>query len=325
MHNFQYNQNIAVILPAYNESKTVAQTIRDFHEQLPNAEFIVVDNNSSDDTATIAKQTFDSLGAQGQVIYEPQQGKGNAVRRAFLNIDADIYVLVDADQTYPAPQIHELIQPVMNGHADMVVGDRRSGGEYNSENKRLFHNAGNTLVQMLVNRLFKASLNDIMSGYRVFNRTFVKSYPILVEGFQIETDMTLHSLHRRMRIIEIPVAYRDIPEGSVSKLNTISDGARVIFTIAQILRYYRPMLFFLTFSAAFSIAGFVSAIPVFHDWVTERFIHHVPLAILAAAFEIVAFLLLAAALILDSISHHEKMRAELHLLYLKRKEHTPKR
>ncbi|WP_049723061.1 glycosyltransferase family 2 protein [Gilvimarinus polysaccharolyticus] len=316
MPNTDPANRIAVILPAYNESATIAPTIEAFYAQLPDAEFIVVDNNSSDDTGAIAQSTIQRLGARGHVINEPRQGKGNAVRRAFLTIDADIYILADADLTYPAEQVHELIQPVAQGHADMVVGDRHSGGQYSSENKRLFHSFGNTLVQWLVNRLFGASLVDIMSGYRVFNRTFVKSYPILVEGFQVETDMTLHSLHRRMRIIEIPVAYRDRPVGSESKLNTFADGARVIFTIAQILRYYRPLIFFMTLSFIFAAAGFIAALPVFHDWITERYIHHVPLAVLAAAFEIVAFLLLAVALILDSITHHEKMRTELHQLDL---------
>lgn len=309
---------IAVILPAYNESITIDATIEAFYKQLPTAEFVVIDNNSTDGTGAIAQKVLHDLGAHGQVINEYHQGKGNAVRRAFLTIDADIYVLVDADQTYPAKQVHELIQPIIENRADMVVGDRHSGGHYSTENKRLFHNFGNNLVQWLVNRLFNASLKDIMSGYRVFNRTFVKSYPILVAGFEIETDMTLHSLHRRMRIIEVSVAYRDRPKGSESKLNTFSDGTRIIFTIAQILRYYRPFMFFLTLSLLFAGAGIIAAIPVFHDWVTERYIHHLPLAVLAAALEIVAFLLLAVALVLDSITHHEKMRAELHQLDLER-------
>lgn len=314
---------IAVILPAYNEAATIAPTIEAFYAELPAAQFVVVNNNSNDDTGAIARETLTRLGASGQVIDEARQGKGNAVRRAFLAVEAEIYVLADADLTYPAHQVLELIKPVAEGRADMVVGDRRSGGQYLAENKRAFHNFGNALIQRLVNRLFNASLVDIMSGYRVFSRTFVKSYPILVEGFQVETDMTLHSLHRRMRIVEIPIEYRDRPAGSFSKLNTLADGAQVIFTIAQILRYYRPLLFFMVFSVLFATAGFIVAIPVFNDWITERYIHHLPSAVLAAAFEIVAFLLLAVGLILDSITHHEKMRAELHQLDLECSRRSP--
>lgn len=308
------SQIIAIILPAYNEEMTIARTIEGFHAELPDARILVVDNNSCDNTAYIAAETIKQLGAQGAVIHEARQGKGNAVRRAFLDIDAEVYVLVDADLTYPADHVHDLVRPILEGNADMVVGDRHSGGHYAIENKRLLHNFGNGLVQVLVNRLFNAHLVDIMSGYRAFSRSFVKTYPILVEGFQIETDMTLHALHRRMRILEVPVEYRDRPTGSVSKLSTFSDGAKVIFTIAQILRYYRPLLFFSMLSAFFSVAGIVTSIPVLNDWVTIRYITHVPSAVLAAALEIVAFSLLGVGLVLDSICHHEKLKAELHYL-----------
>lgn len=305
---------IAVILPAYNEEQTIVATIQAFHKELPNARIVVVNNNSSDKTGQLATQTLRELNILGEVINEPRQGKGNAVRRAFLEVDADAYILSDADQTYPAHQVHELLSPVLSGEADMVVGDRHSNGRYASENKRPLHNLGNNLVQILVNKLFGAKLVDIMSGYRVFSRSFVKTYPILVEGFQIETDMTLHALHRRMRVLEIPVEYKDRPSGSVSKLNTFSDGARVIFTIAQILRYYRPLAFFLAFAALFFFAGLIAAIPVLNDWFTTKYITHVPLAILAAALETIAIMLLAIGIVLDSISHHEKKRAELHYL-----------
>ncbi|OWT63859.1 glycosyltransferase family 2 protein [Candidimonas nitroreducens] len=305
---------LAVILPAYNEAQTIAATIEAFHTELPQARIIVVNNNSKDATHQIAADTLAKLAIDGEVIDEPRQGKGNAVRRAFLDIDADAYVLADADLTYPAERVHDLLRPVLDGRADMVVGDRHSGGHYATENKRPLHNFGNGLVQSLVNILFGASLVDIMSGYRVFSRSFVKTYPILVEGFQIETDVTLHALYRRLRIIEIPVEYKDRPEGSVSKLNTFSDGARVIFTIAQILRYYRPLAFFVAFSILFAVAGLVAAVPVFEDWLTQSYITHIPLAILAAALETVAVLLFAIGIILDSIAHHEKQRAELHYL-----------
>ena len=310
---------IAIVLPAYNEEQTIADTIEAFHAEMPDARIVVVNNNSQDTTGQIAADTLLRLGANGTVLHERRQGKGNAVRRAFLDIEADVYVLADADLTYPAHRIHDLVRPILNGEADMVVGDRHSGGHYAQENKRALHSFGNSLVQRLVNRLFGAALVDIMSGYRAFNRSFVKTYPILVEGFQIETDMTLHALHRRMRIVELPVEYRDRPVGSVSKLNTFSDGASVIFTIAQILRYYRPMVFFVALSMLFAVAGVVVAVPVFHEWFSSQYISHVPSAVLAAALETVAFLLLAVGVILDSISHHEKLKAELHYLDVHRR------
>lgn len=310
------NCTIAIILPAYNEEATIGRTIESFHAQLPQAHIVVIDNNSHDATSAVARQTLQRLKAHGEVVRELRQGKGNAVRRAFLEIDADVYVMADADLTYPAERVYDLMRPILDGSADMVVGDRHSGGEYAAENKRPLHNFGNALVQGLVNRLFRAQLVDIMSGYRAFNRSFVKTYPILAEGFQIETEMTLHALNRRMRIVELPVEYRDRPEGSFSKLNTLSDGAKVLFTIAQILRYYRPLAFFSILSLIFCLAGLLTAVPVLQDWFTTGYIEHVPSAILAAALEIVAFSLMGVGLVLDSISHHEKLKAELHYLGL---------
>lgn len=304
---------VAVILPAYNEELTVAGTIRAFHAQLPQASIVVVNNNSSDRTREIAEQTLRELGAFGTVLDESRPGKGNAVRRAFLQTDADIYVLTDADQTYPAERVHDLMRPVLENRADMVVGDRHSGGHYARENTRLLHGFGNSLVQRLVNRLFRSQLVDIMSGYRVFSRLFVKNYPILVEGFQIETDMTLHALHKRFRIVEIPVEYCDRPAGSASKLNTFSDGAKVLFTIAQILRYYRPLAFFGGLSGLFVLGGLVAALPVFDDWIRHQYIYHVPLAILASALEIVAIMLLGIGLMLDSVVHQQRLEYERHL------------
>lgn len=306
--------DIALILPAYNEAATIQAVIEEFYRELPESFIAVIDNNSSDTTAKIASETLQRLGATGIVIRELRQGKGNAVRRAFLEIDADIYVLVDADSTYPATQVRELIQPVLDNNADMVVGDRFSGGHYQVENKRNLHGLGNALVKRLVNVFFQAKLVDIMSGYRVFSRRFVKHYPILIEGFQLETDLTLHALDKRFRILEIPVAYKDRPAGSHSKLNTFSDGTRVLFTIAQILRFYRPLFFFGTFSALFCIAGLLASMPVFEDWFRYRYIYHVPLALLAAALEIVASMSMGIGLVLDSMAHQERMRFERSLL-----------
>ena len=292
----------------------MAGTLLAFHAELPDAQIWVINNNSTDETGEIARSTMHRMGIRGGVIDEVRQGKGNALRRAFHEIQADIYVLSDADQTYPADQVHLLIQPVLEGRAEMVVGDRRSRGRYREENKRPLHNFGNWLVQEMVNKLFNASLVDIMSGYRVMSRLFVKTYPILVSGFEIETDMAIHALDKRMRVLEIPINYRDRPAGSFSKLNTIRDGLRVINTITTVLRYYRPLAFFGTASLLMCLLGLTAAVPVFGDWIRSRFIYHVPLAILATGLEIVAIVLAAIGLILDSITHQDKRRFEIELL-----------
>lgn len=303
-----------MILPAFNEEATVADTIRAFASQLPEAAIWVVDNNSRDRTARIAGEVIASLGIKGGVLREPAQGKGNAVRRAFRDVEADIYVLADADLTYPADEVRALMAPVEAGLAEMSVGDRLSGGQYRRENKRPFHGFGNHLVRFLVNWTFKAKLADIMSGYRCFSRRFVKTYPIMVAGFEVETDMTLHALDKRMAIVEVPIDYRDRPPGSVSKLNTFRDGARVIFTITSVLRCYRPLLFFSVAAVAVAALGLAAAVPVFEDWIRDRYIYHVPLAILATGLEIVAIVLVAIGLILDSITQQDKRRFERQLL-----------
>jgi len=306
--------NTAIVLPAYNEEQTIAATIEDFYQALPDAAIWIINNRSSDATEQRALDAISRLKCKGGVINERRPGKGNAVRRAFLDIEADIYILADADLTYPAAQAHELMAPVIVGEADMVVGDRHSAGQYATENKRALHGFGNRLVRDLVNKLFRANLADIMSGYRVFSRRFVKSYPILVEGFEIETDMTLHALDKRFRIVEIPVNYRDRPSGSFSKLNTLRDGARVLSTIGNILRYYRPLVFFGSAAIFFALLGLIVSVPVINDWVTERYIYHIPLAILATGLEIVAVVLAAIGLILDSITHQDKQNFERQLL-----------
>jgi len=305
---------VAVVLPAYNEEQTIAATIEDFHAALPGAAIWVINNRSTDSTEQTALATLAPLECGGGVINEIRPGKGNAVRRAFLDIDADIYVLADADLTYPAAQVHELMAPVIAGEADMVVGDRHSSGHYAAENKRVLHGFGNRLVRDMVNKLFHADLADIMSGYRVFNRRFVKSYPILVEGFEIETDMTLHALDKRFRIVETPIDYRDRPVGSFSKLNTLSDGARVLKTIGNILRYYRPLVFFGGAAVFLAALGLLAGMPVIDEWVRERYISHVPLAILATGLEIGAIVLVAIGLILDSITHQDKRNFERDIL-----------
>lgn len=305
---------VAIILPAYNEEQTISATIEDFYRVMPSAEIWVINNRSKDSTESLAKTKISALGCKGGVINEYRSGKGNAVRRGFLEIDADVYVLADADLTYPALHLPELISPILSGDADMVVGDRHTSGHYAAENKRAFHGFGNRLVRDLVNKLFGGSLADIMSGYRAFSRRFVKSYPILVEGFEIETDMTLHALDKRFRIVEVPVDYRDRPEGSVSKLSTIKDGMRVINTITTILRYYRPLVFFGWAAVFFALLGLLTGAPVIDEWIRDRYIEHVPLAILATGLELISLVLIAIGLILDSIAHQDKRNFERELL-----------
>lgn len=305
---------IAVVLPAYNEAATISEAIASFHEALPEASVFVVNNNSTDDTARIAKETLERLKCAGGLIDEARQGKGSAVRRAFMEIDADVYLLVDADLTYPPQRARDLIAPILENRADMVVGNRLVAGDYARENRRPMHNFGNRLVGWLVNTLFRAKLGDVMSGYRAMSRVFVSNYPIIIDGFELETDMTLHALDKRFRILEIPVEYHDRPEGSVSKLSTFSDGARVLSTIVQILRYYRPLFFFGTASAVCLLAAVAAGIPVIRDWVTNRYVVHVPLAILASGLAIVSLLMLVTGLILDSLAQQQRRSFERDLL-----------
>jgi glycosyltransferase involved in cell wall biosynthesis len=306
--------SIAVILPAYNEELTIRQTMQAFHQALPEARIIVVNNKSTDATYQIALQALADLNCDGQVINENRQGKGNAMRRAFVDVDADVYVLSDADMTYPAERARDLLRPVLENQADMVVGDRHSQGHYQKENRRPLHGFGNRLVQGLVNGLFHSNLVDIMSGYRVMSRRLVKNYPILVDGFQVETDLTLHALDKRFRIVEVPVEYKDRPAGSFSKLSTFSDGAKVLWSITQILRHYRPLQFFAWIAAMFCLAGLVAGIPVIKDWMSYRYIYHVPLALLATGLEIIAVMCMAIGLTLDSIVHQQRLAFEREIL-----------
>lgn len=301
---------IAIILPAYNEAITIKETILSFYKELPHANIVVIDNNSSDGTAQIVKQTFDEYSIHGQLLFESRQGKGNAIRHAFKTIKAEVYVMSDADMTYPASKVHDLITPIIEENMDMVVGDRLSLGDYEKENKRMMHNFGNHLVQKLVNKLFEGSITDIMSGYRAFSRKFIKNYPVLVEGFELETDMTLHALDKRFKIKEVPISYKDRPEGSVSKLNTVNDGVKVLRTIFRIFRYYRPFIFFTWVSLFFAFLSLLSGFPVLDDWFRYEYIYHVPLAILATGLGLISIIFFALGVILDSIAHQNRLEFE---------------
>ena len=302
--------DIAIILPAWNEALTVQRTILGFHEALPLARIYVIDNNSTDNTAALAEATLREHNICGAVIFEGRQGKGNAVRRAFMEVEAEVYLMADADCTYPPSQAWELVAPVLNGEADMVVGDRRSGGDYSRENTRPLHNFGNHLVEKLVNLVGGSNLADIMTGYRAMSRTFVRSYPLLVEGFQIETDLSLFAAQGRFRCREIPVRYVDRPAGSFSKLNTLRDGLRVLLTIFRIVRYYRPLAFFTLLSALMALLGLVMGFPVLMEYMENRYIYKVPTAVLAAALELLAATLFATGLNLDALAYQRQMELE---------------
>lgn len=306
--------NVAIILPAFNEAATIEQVITAYHEQLPNAELIIVNNNSSDLTAQIAEETLKKIGSPGRVLTELRQGKGLAMRKAFQEVSADIFVMVDADMTYDAQDIHTLIQPVLKGEADMVVGNRHFEDRYQHKNKRPFHHFGNHFVRSLINGLFGAQLNDIMSGYRVFNQRFVKNYPILFSGFQLETDMTLHALDKRFRILEMPINYQDRPSGSVSKLNTFRDGFLVLSTIVEIFRHYRPWIFFVSLATLFLLAGLAAGTPVILEYIQFKYIFRVPLAILACGLVICSLLLAAIGLILDGLTRNHRFDYEQRLI-----------
>ncbi len=265
----------AVLIPCYNEELSIEKVIKDFQKELPEAEIYVYDNNSKDKTVEIAKR------AGAIVKYEHNQGKGNVVRRMFREIDADIYVMVDGDDTYPADEVHKLIKPIVYKEADMVIGDRLSNGTYRKENKRMFHDFGNTLVKRSINRLFRSNLKDIMTGYRVFNKIFVKNMPVLSKGFEIETEMSLYALDKRFIIKEIPITYRDRQEGSFSKLNTISDGIKVIKKIISMYKDYKPRQFFFVIAAIFMIFGIAVGVPVIIEYFKAQYITKLPSAVLA--------------------------------------------
>lgn len=305
---------IAVILPALNEALTVGETIRAFHAHLPAAEIWVIDNGSADDTASTSLHTLRETGSLGGVKSETLRGKGNALRKAFREIEADIYVLADADLTYPADSVTALISPILNHGADMVVADRISAGSYNKTQRRMFHGLGNRVVSSLVNFLYRSNLNDVMSGYRVFNRRFVKNYPILVSGFQIETDLSLHALDKRFKVVEVPIRYLDRPQGSESKLNTFADGGRVLSTIARIFRLYKPLAFFGSLSVISMLAALAFGVPVIAEWSISGLVPRIPTALLATAFAIVSLIFFTIALVLDSMAQYDKRSYELKLL-----------
>ncbi|MCL6454245.1 MAG: glycosyltransferase [Alicyclobacillus sp.] len=304
---------VAVLIPCYNEAQTIEKVIRDFRSALPGAAIYVYDNNSTDGSARLAE-------ACGALIRrERRQGKGHVVRTMFREVDADLYVMVDGDDTYPADAVHQLLDPIACGDADMVVGDRLSNGSYGKENKRTFHGAGNRIVRWLINRLFRASLQDIMSGYRAFSRSFVENLAVMSEGFEIETEMTLNALDKQFRVLEVPIDYRDRPEGSFSKLNTVRDGMRVLKTVFWIFKDYKPLVFFGSLAALFFLLGLAVGLPPILEFIQTHYIWKVPSAILAVGFMMLSSISLTCGLILDTIvRHHRELQQVLILQHTRR-------
>lgn len=297
---------IAVLIPCYNESKTIEKVIKDYKNALPDADIYVYDNNSTDGTDEIARN------AGAIVRYERKQGKGNVIRSMFRQIDADCYLMVDGDDTYPAESAPEMCKYVLEENVDMVIGDRLSS-TYFTENKRPFHNFGNRIVRFGINTIFRSKINDIMTGYRAFSYQFVKSYPVLSKGFEIETEMSIHAIDKNLTLKEIPVQYRDRPEGSVSKLNTYKDGARVIKTIATLFKEYKPGLFFNLISLLLFVITCILAIPVFSEYLKTGLVPRFPTLIVSGILLICSLLLSTTGIILQVIAKKNKQLFEIML------------
>ena len=301
------NKKIAILIPCYNESKTIEKVITDYKKVLPQADIYVYDNNSTDGTDEIARKS-------GAIVrYEYKQGKGNVIRSMFKDIEADCYLMIDGDDTYPCENAKEMCDLVLNAQADMVIGDRLSS-TYFTENKRPFHNFGNVLVRYLINTLFKSNVRDIMTGYRAFSYEFVKTFPILSKGFEIETEMTIHSLDKNLLLKEIPIEYRDRPKGSISKLNTFKDGYKVLKTIMRLFKEYKPMLFFGIISILFLLISLLFGIPVFIEYFKTGLVPRFPTLIFSGFMLMISILMLVCGIILEVVVKKHRQLFELILI-----------
>lgn len=298
---------IAVLIPCYNEEKTIKKVVKDFKRELPEAKVYVYDNNSKDKTAEIAKK------AGAIVRYETKQGKGNVIRTMFREIDAESYIMVDGDDTYPAENAREMIDYVLNEKVDMVVGDRLSS-TYFTENKRRFHGFGNKLTRFLINRIYKSNIRDVMTGYRAFSYKFVKTFPVMSKGFELENELTIHSLDKNLNVKNIIIEYRDRPEGSESKLNTISDGAKVLKTIFNLYKNYKPLAFFSIVAMILFIVGIAFFIPVFTNYLETGLVGRFPTLIVSILFLICSVQAFFSGLILDNIINTSKQNFEMRLI-----------
>ena len=295
---------IAVLIPCYNEEQTVAKVVSDFRKALPEAAIYVYNNNSTDKTAE------EALKAGAIVRNEYQQGKGEVIRRMFREIEAECYLMVDGDDTYEASDAPKLCEQVLERQADMVVGDRLSS-TYFTENKRQFHNFGNSLVRFSINHVFHSDIKDIMTGYRAFSYDFVKTFPVLSRGFEIETEMTIHAIDRRMSIRNVVIGYRDRPAGSESKLNTVSDGIKVLLTIGRMFLYHRPLEFFSLLSGILALFSIGFFIPVFIDYLDTGLVRRFPTLIVCSFTMMAALLSFFAGLILSVIRNQSLQSFEL--------------
>ncbi len=295
---------IAVLIPCYNEEKTIEKVIRDAKEALPEAVIYVYNNNSTDRTAQLAQ-------AAGAVVRtEYMQGKGNVIRRMFREIDAQCYIMVDGDDTYPMDAAPAMVEKVLDQNADMVVGDRLSS-TYFTENKRPFHNMGNSMVRGAINRLFNCGIQDIMTGYRAFSYDFVKTFPVLSKGFEIETEMTIHAVYNNMQIDNVVITYRDRPEGSVSKLNTYSDGFRVLRTIARLYRNYKPFGYFGILAAVLALISVAFFIPVLTDFMQTGLVPKIPTLLVCGFVMLAAIQSFFAGMILDNLAKNNRRDFEI--------------
>lgn len=299
----------AIIIPCYNEAKTIEKVIKDFKKTLPHADIYVYDNNSTDSTDKIAKE------AGAIVKYEHKQGKGNVVRSMFREIKADCYIMVDGDDTYPAELSKEFERIILNGEADMVIGDRLSS-TYFEENDRLFHNTGNRVVRKSINLFFKSDLNDIMTGMRAFSYNFVKSFPISSKEFEIETEMSVFALINNFKVKEIPVEYRDRIEGSESKLNTYRDGYKVIRMIFTLVRDERPLFFFSTLALILLIIAGIYFFPILFKYFSTGYVLKIPTLIMIATVVIVATIVFFTGVILYVLKKQHRDNLEHHLILL---------
>lgn len=297
---------IAILIPCYNESKTIEKVIKDFQKQLPEATIYVYDNNSDDGTDEIARK------AGANVRYEYQQGKGNVIRRMFREINAKCYIMVDGDDTYPAEYAREMSDKVLNRKVDMVVGDRLSS-TYFEQNKRPFHNIGNALVRKTINILFKSDIKDIMTGYRAFSYQFAKTFPVLSKGFEIETEMSIHAIDKNMFVENVVVEYRDRPEGSISKLSTYSDGVKVIKTILHLYRTYRPMGFFGILAFILAVCAIIFFIPIFMTFIKTGLVPRVPTLVVCGFAMLAAIQSLFSGLILQTLVQKNRQDFEMNL------------
>lgn len=299
--------DIAVLIPCYNEEKTIGKVVKDFRQALPEAKIYVYDNNSKDKTAEVAKD------AGAIVKFEAKQGKGNVIRTMFRQIDAKCYIMVDGDDTYPAENARELVNSVLNEDIDMVIGDRLSS-TYFTENKRLFHNFGNVLVRTLINRIYRSDIRDVMTGYRAFSYKFVKTFPVLSKGFELETEMTIHTLDRNLKVKNVIIEYRDRPDGSESKLNTISDGIRVLKTIFGFYKNYKPFAFFTLMSLITLLIGLCLFIPIVIDFSHTGLVGRMPTLMISVLFFLATLQLFISGLILDNINKTTKQNFEMRLI-----------